>query len=116
VGMTVTEDENLGPFQAFWNAWSAADAEIKSKDLLYFSSAVVIQFEEMSAHLERKDRDAAAREATDVISVALNTLRWLDFDPAQIAQIARDRARNRMDGKTHEILEKYEKYEKQHRC
>jgi ssRNA-specific RNase YbeY (16S rRNA maturation enzyme) len=115
VDATVTEDGNLalGPFQAFWDAWSASDTEIKEKKLPHFSSAVAIQFEEMREHLEREDRYAAAREATDVISIALNTLRWMKFEPAEIAQIARNRARDRMVGKTPEILEKYEK---QHGC
>jgi hypothetical protein len=121
VEATVTEDGNLalGPFQAFWDVWSAADAEIKNKKLEHFSRAAEIQFVELGEHLERQDRDkaanryAAAKEATDVISIALNTLRWLKFEPAEIAQIARDRAQDRMLGRAHEILEKYEK---QHGC
>jgi hypothetical protein len=117
VDATVTEDGNhaLGPFQAFWDAWSEADREIKEKKLPHFSSAVAIQYDEMVGHLggaepdEKAKNYAAAREATDVISIALNTLRWLRFEPAEIAQIARDRARDRMHGQTHAILEKYEK-------
>lgn len=118
---TVTDDGNpaLGPFQAFWDAWSEADTEIKRKKLEHFSRAVEIQFLELGEHLDRPDRDeatnryAAAKEATDVISIALNTLRWMKFEPAEIAKIARDRARDRMLGQTHAILEKYEK---QHGC
>ena len=118
---TLIEDGNLalGPFQAFWDAWSEADTEIKEKKLPHFSQAVAIQYEEMRDHLRGADPKvsprniAAAKEATDVISIALNTLRWLQFEPAEIAQIARDRARERMLGQTHAILEKYEK---QHGC
>lgn len=114
---TLADDGNqaLGPFQGFWDAWSDADTEIKEKKLPHFSYAVAIQYEEMREHLERDDRDdvanryAAAKEATDVISIALNTLRWMEFEPAEIAQIAQDRARDRMVGQTHAILEKYEK-------
>jgi hypothetical protein len=115
VDTTVTEDGNLalGPFQAFWDAWSEADEEIKGKHFDHFSRAVGIQFMEMDGHLKRGERMAAAREATDVISIALNTLRWMQFEPAEIAKIARDRARDRMCGQTHAILEQYEK---QHGC
>lgn len=111
----VTEDGNLalGPFQAFWDAWSEADEKIKGKDFDHFPRLVLIQFMEMHGHLKRGERMAAAREATDVISIALNTLRWMNFEPAEIAKIARDRARNRMCGQTDAILEHYEK---QHGC
>lgn len=107
----VTEDGEraLGPFQDFWNVWNEADAKIKGKDFEHFSTAVGIQFMEMEGHLKRGERMAAAREATDVISIALNTLRWMDFEPAEIAKIARDRAWDRMHGQTHVILEGYEK-------
>lgn len=106
---TVTDDGDLtlGPFQAFWNAWSEVDEEIKGKHFDHFSNAVGIQFMEMEGHLKRGERMAAAREATDVISIALNTLRWMEFEPAEIAKIARDRARDRMHGQAQEILDKY---------
>jgi hypothetical protein len=109
VDTTVTDDGDptLGPFQAFWDAWSEVDEEIKGKQFDHFPYAVGIQFMEMNGHLKRGERMAAAREATDVISIALNALRWMKFEPAEIAKIAQDRARDRMDGRAQEILDKY---------
>jgi len=113
---TVADDGDrvLGPFQGFWDAWNHSDETIKSKRLEHFSRAAEIQYEEMAEHLQRANRHAAAREAVDVISIALNTLRWMNFEPAEIAKIAQDRARDRMYGQTHEILEKYDKLTIQH--
>ncbi|WP_410598214.1 hypothetical protein [Amycolatopsis sp. lyj-90] len=103
---TMTED--LGPFQGFWNAWDEVHDEIRAKAFEHFSRAAEIQYEEMREHLAKGDSRAAAREATDVISIALNTMRWLGYGPAEIAEIARDRARERMRGRTSSILEKYQ--------
>jgi cytochrome P450 len=105
----------LGPFQDLWNAWDEADTELRRTQLPHFSHAVVVQYEELTEHLARRDRAtaenrrAAAREMIDVISVALNTLRWLDYDPEEIAQLTRERARDRMAGQTLAILEKYDR-------
>ncbi|MFK0248412.1 hypothetical protein ACIQUM_27280 [Amycolatopsis azurea] len=99
--------EELGPFQDFWNAWDEVHDEICGKPFEHFPRAAEIQFREMRGHLDDGDTLAAAREATDVISVALNTLRWLGYGPAEAATIARDRARERMLGQTPSILEKY---------
>ncbi|RSM57833.1 hypothetical protein DMH03_26135 [Amycolatopsis sp. WAC 01376] len=101
--------EDLGPFQDFWNAWNEVHEEIREKDFEHFPRAVQIQFEEMREHLDNDDARAAAREATDVISIALNTMRWLGYGPAEIAEIARDRARERMLGQTPSILGKYQR-------
>jgi hypothetical protein len=111
VDTTVTDDGDLtlGAFQEFWDAWSESDEKIKGKKLEHFSRSTEIQYVELGEHLERDDRDAAANEAADVISIALNTFRWMDFEPAEIAKIVRARARNRMRGQTHAILAKYEK-------
>lgn len=119
----------LGPFQEFWEAWNEVDEEIRAKRFTHFPRAVEIQFEEMREHLANgaatrevdqltfaevrehlsdDDRRAAAREVVDVISIALNTLRWLRYEPEEIAQIARDRADRRMRAQTHEILDKYQ--------
>lgn len=100
--------EDLGPFQAFWEAWDEVGDEIRDKPFGHFPRAVEIQFEDMREHLDNADRSAAAREAADVISIALNTLRWLGYGPEEIAQIARDRAAVRMRGQTSAILEKYQ--------
>jgi hypothetical protein len=99
--------EELGPFQDFWDAWDKVGNEIRKKSFEHFPRAVEIQFEEMRKHLHNHDRQAAAREAVDVISIALNTMRWLGYQPEEIAQIARDRAERRMRGQTPSILEKY---------
>jgi hypothetical protein len=101
--------DELGPFQDFWEAWNEVGDQIRSKPFYHFRRAVEIQFEEMEEHRRDGDTLAAAREAVDVISIALNTLRRLGYQPAEIAEIARDRAEQRMRGKTKEILEKYQK-------
>jgi len=100
-------DDKLGPFQEIWNAWDEADPQIKGKPITHFRKATDVQFDEIDAHLAAGDREATAREAVDVISIALNVLRWLDYSPDQIAELAQGRARNRMSGQALEILEKY---------
>jgi hypothetical protein len=99
----------LGPFQHFWDVWDASDDQIKLLPLSHFRRALDIQFEEVVNHLTAPlpNREAAAREATDIISVALNLMRRLGYEPAEVAEIARRRAETRMKGRTGEILEKY---------
>ncbi|MET0233607.1 MAG: hypothetical protein ABW224_03110 [Kibdelosporangium sp.] len=99
----------LGPFQEFWDVWDAADAQIKHRPLSHFRNAFETQFDELVDHLTAPfpDREAAAREATDIISIALNLMRRLGFEPSEVAEIARRRAETRMNGRTTEILEKY---------
>jgi len=98
----------LGPFQDIWDSWEEVRLEISRKPLHHFRRAIEIQFDELEEHLASGDRDAAAREAIDMISIALNTMRWLDCDSAEIAEIARMRARQRMMGQARSILGKYE--------
>jgi hypothetical protein len=104
-----TMTDQLGPFQDFWESWNEAEDQIQKKNFEHFQRAVAIQFEEMRVHLENNDRRAAACEVADVISIALNTMRWLRYQPEEIAEIVRDRAVTRMRGRTNEILEKYQR-------
>lgn len=99
----------LGPFQDFWEAWNEVGDQIRDKPIDHFQRAVEIQFEQMREHIDNGDRAAAAREAADVISIALNTMRWLRYEPEEIAEIARNRAERRMRGQTGEILESYQR-------
>lgn len=103
------QDAPLGPFQEIWEAWEEVRSDIVEKDIYHFQKAVEIQFVEINEHLDREDKDAAAREAVDIISIALNTLRMLGYSPHEIAEIAKMRARRRMSGQTRSILDKYEK-------
>ena len=107
--MSETPAAPLGPFQEIWDAWDEAGAELAGKPLTHFRRATEIQFDEIDRHLAEDNADAAAREAVDLISVALNTLRRLGYQPDQIAEIARMRARQRMKGQAQEILAKYER-------
>jgi hypothetical protein len=97
----------LGPFQAIWNAWDEVDTDLKDKPLTHFERAVEIQFEELRTHLAHGDREAAAREAVDVISIALNMLRWLKYRPEDVARVAESRGEHRMRGQVAAILEHY---------
>ena len=101
-------DAPLGPFQDIWDAWEEVRSDIAEKPLSHFRRAIEIQFDELDGHLARTDRDAAAREVVDMISIALNTMRWLGYDPAEIAAIAKMRASQRMRGQARSILDKYE--------
>lgn len=101
--------EQLGPFQPIWEAWNDANDAISGKPLSHFRRAMEIQFEELEEHLEAKDRPAAAREIMDMISVALNTMRWLGYRPEEISEVARSRAERRMQGQALSILEKYKR-------
>lgn len=100
---------SLGPFQEIWDAWEEVGDELARKPLSHFVRATEIQFEELQGHLDANDRGAAAREATDVISIALNLMRWLGLTPEEISAVARDRAEHRMKGQAPAILEKYRK-------
>ncbi len=110
-----TADRNdgvLGPFQGIWDAWNEAHDEILKKPVSHFRTATEIQFDEFEQHLRDDKRQAAAQEATDVISIALNLMRWLDYKPDEIAHIARVRAERRMKGQALAILDRYqERYE-----
>lgn len=101
-------DAPLGPFQDIWDAWEEVRSDIAGKPLSHFRRAIEIQFDELDQHLARENRDAAAREVIDMISIALNTMRWLGYGPSEIAEIARIRARQRMRGQAQSILDKYE--------
>src|SRR4051812_6700146 len=95
----------LGPFQDIWEAWDEARKEIGEKGVDHFQKAVAVQFDELKQHLADGKREKAAREAIDVISIALNLLRNLNYGPEEIADIARARAHDRMKGKALDILE-----------
>lgn len=97
----------LGSLQEIWEAWNEAHEEIKQKPLSHFRKATDIQFDELEGHLAAGDRDAAAREIVDVMSIALNTLRWLEYEPAEVGDLIRDRAELRMKGQARQILKKY---------
>lgn len=99
--------DELGPFQGMWEAWNEAHDEITRKPLSHFRRAADIQFDELEGHLGVGDREAAAREVADIISVALNTMRWLGHTPEEVAEIARSRAEHRMNGQASAILDKY---------
>lgn len=97
----------LGPFQDIWDAWAEAKDAIAAKPISHFRRAVELQFDELEQHLRAGERERAAREIADIISIALNLLRKLDYQPDEIAAIARSRAEQRMKGQAMEILEKY---------
>jgi hypothetical protein len=103
-----TETPPLGPFQEIWAAWEEVRPEISAKPLSHFRRAVDIQFDEIEGHLAEGNREAAVREAIDIISIALNTMRWLSCEPEEIAEIAKMRARHRMQGQVRAILAKYQ--------
>lgn len=99
----------LGSFQAIWDAWDEAHDEMIAKPLSHFRRAVEIQFDELEAHLATGDRAGAANEATDIISIALNAMRWLGYRPDEVGAIAAARAERRMKGQASAILEKYQR-------
>lgn len=107
--MTTRMADQLGAFGAIWEAWDEAHDEVVGKPLSHFRRAVELQFDELEGHLKAEDRAAAVREAVDVISIALNTLRWLGCKPDEVAEIAHLRAENRMRGQALAILDKYER-------
>ncbi|CAL9522600.1 hypothetical protein SUDANB21_03880 [Streptomyces sp. enrichment culture] len=100
--------EPLGPFQDIWDAWIEVEHAISRKPLSHFERATQIQFEELREHLAHGDREAAARELIDVVSIALNHLRNLGFTPDEIAELGKNRAHQRMQGQAKAILEKYQ--------
>ncbi|GAA1031025.1 hypothetical protein GCM10009557_25000 [Virgisporangium ochraceum] len=107
-GEALRDDDVLGPFQMMWDAWNEADELIKEKPLEHFRKAAEIQFQELTEHWDRHDRERASREAADLVSVAFNVLRWMNYSCEDIARIAQDRAEHRMKGQALGILQKYE--------
>lgn len=101
--------DHLGPAQSIWDAWDQAQAEIKAKPLSHFEFAVRKQFEEIETHLKDGNRQKAANEAVDIISIALNVLRWLDYEPEEVERTIRSRAENRMRGQALAILDSYQR-------
>lgn len=99
----------LGPFQAMWDACVETHEELNRKPLSYFRRTADDHFEELARHWRAGDQLAAARKAIDVINVALKLMRRFDHTPAQVGEIARLRAIQRMKGQTQQILDKYEK-------
>jgi hypothetical protein len=100
---------SLGPFQPIWDAWDESNDEITGKPLSHFRRAMEVQFEELQAHLDANNDPAAANEAADIISVALNVMRWLGHSPDEVIEIVRVRAAQRLSGQTQAILEKYQR-------
>lgn len=92
-----------------WQAWDEAHDDLMSKPLSHFRRSIEIQFEEIRDHLRDGKKEAAAREAVDIIGIGLNCLRWLGYQPEEIAEIALSRTEDRMRGRTHEILDKYQR-------
>lgn len=99
--------DQLGPFQDIWTAWDASNDAILNKPISHFREATLHQFKELEQHSKDDLRQKAAYEAIDIISIALNLLRSLEYTPAEIADLARSRARRRMSGQTEAILQKY---------
>jgi hypothetical protein len=100
--------DQLGPFQKLWEAWDEADVEIRNQPLEHFELVIGHQLVEFKQHRDEGNNTAAAQEAVDIISAALNLMRWMELKPNEIADIAQSRAEDRMRGKTFEILKKYE--------
>jgi hypothetical protein len=92
-----------------WQAWDEVHDDLMGKPLSHFRRSMEIQFDEMQDHIDAGDREAAAREAADIIGIGLNCLRWLGYSPAEIADLAQARTENRMQGRTPEILDKYQR-------
>jgi hypothetical protein len=101
--------DELGPFQEMWEAWNDAREAIVLKPISHFRRAVELQFDELEEHRNAGNRDAAIREATDIVSIALNLMRRLGCEPTEIAEVAKARAEKRMKGQALAILEKYER-------
>jgi hypothetical protein len=92
-----------------WQVWNEVHDQLLAKPVDHFRRSVEIQFDEIEEHLAAGDREAAAREAVDIVGIGLNCLRWLGYGPAEIAEIAESRTESRMRGRTQEILDKYER-------
>lgn len=101
--------DQLGPFQAIWEAWDETNDEMLKKPLSHFQRAVEVQFQELEEHRANGNAERAAREVIDIISVALNCLRWMGYRPEDVARLARSRAESRMKGQAKDILEKYQR-------
>src|SRR5688572_22034695 len=92
--------DQLGPFQKLWEAWDEADVEIRNQPLEHFELVIGHQLVEFKHHRDNGNHTAAAQEVVDIISAALNLMRWMELKPGEIADLAMSRAERRMRGKT----------------
>ena len=83
----------LGPFQAIVDAWAPAHDRVMIQPVSHFPEVIRIQVEEALAESPKSLRQV--NEIIDIISVALNWLRWTGLDDAAIADFVRSRAQNR---------------------
>jgi hypothetical protein len=98
----------LGPFQAIWDKWEAADKEVKAKPFEHFMVAIMLQFQEILEARGKGDTEQVRREYIDIISLALNGLRHSGMRPHDIARLVLKRATKRYTD-PNEILHKYER-------
>lgn len=97
----------LGPWQSGWDAWSEGHDRCMSFSPDHFQTTLLIQIIEVREQLALGDDEHAAKEMNDIISVTLNWMRWLGFEPQDIARIAEERGTLRYKGQVHEIMDKY---------
>ena len=97
------EAETLGPLQAVWDAWDEVHALVMAQPDSHFAAAIQLQLAEAAA----EPVETRTKEVIDVISVALNWLRYLGHTPESTAQAIRDRAGYRYAGQSQAIFVKY---------
>lgn len=106
---TDTKAKPLGPWQAGFDAWR--DECRMELDPDHFQTTLLVQILEVRESLAAGDREHAAKEVNDIISVALNWSRWLGLSAEEIAAVAEARGGQRYEGQTKDILIRYcEKY------
>ena len=98
----------LGPLQPIWDAWLPIAREINAQPESHFAATLRYQLVELddaseqyrqSVNSEAEDACLAhyMDEVVDVISVALNWLRWLGLNDKEAAFVIRRRAKRYAD-------------------
>lgn len=94
---------NLCPLQPFWDAWTPHETRIRALPYAHFLYTMEHQL------VEAEVAEGMEKEWVDMISVALNALRfYYDLTAGEICDMMRERVETRYAGRTEEILDRYE--------
>ena len=83
-------EKPLGPFQSTWDAWNVVDVRCKMQPRSHFPRVVELQLKEIEAAWP--DKAGVTKEVVDIISIALNWLRWLGFTDEEVAGVVEQRS------------------------
>ena len=97
----------LGPFQDIWDAWEPVNERTMRQPVDHFDVSLRMQLDEIEVEDPKSIR--TTKEIIDIISLALNWMRWQGHTPGSIAALVKWRAETRYAPDPNAIFEKYMK-------